>query len=107
MATIEWTEKFLSILNRYIDEARTEYGRATALRWAEEIATMEERLRIYPLSYSPERLLLGRAITYRRCHVMNRRFKIIYYYDEKEDVVHLIDIWDTRRNPKMLVRRVK
>ena len=38
---------------------------------------------------------------------MNRRFKIIFYYDEVEDIVHLIDIWDTRMDPKVLVRRIK
>ena len=31
---------------------------------------------------------------------MNRRFKIIHYYDESEDTVHIIDIWDTKRNPR-------
>ena len=38
---------------------------------------------------------------------MKRRFKVIYYYDEKEDVVHLIDIWDTRMSPSALIRRIK
>ena len=38
---------------------------------------------------------------------MNRRFKIIYYYDEVEDIAHLIDIWDTKMNPKTLIRRIK
>ena len=35
------------------------------------------------------------------------RFKIIYYYDELEDIIHLIDIWDTRMDPKALIRRIK
>lgn len=38
---------------------------------------------------------------------MNRRFRIIYIYDETEDVVHIMDIWDTRMNPKALIRRIK
>ena len=38
---------------------------------------------------------------------MNRRFKLIYYYDELEDIVHLVDIWDTRMNPKALIKRIK
>lgn len=38
---------------------------------------------------------------------MNRRFKLIYYYDEAEDVVHVIDIWDTKMNPKALIRRIR
>ena len=37
---------------------------------------------------------------------MSRRFKIIYYYDESEDVVHIVDIWDTMMNPKALIKRI-
>ena len=44
---------------------------------------------------------------FRRCHIMNRLFKIIYYFDEAEDVVHLVDIWDAKMNPKTLTRRIK
>ena len=27
---------------------------------------------------------------------MHNRFKIIYYYNETEDIIHIVDIWDTR-----------
>ena len=37
---------------------------------------------------------------------MNRRFNIIYTYDESEDVVHIMDIWDSGMNPKALIRRI-
>ena len=40
-------------------------------------------------------------------HVMQRRFKLIYYYDEVKDVVTIMDIWDTRMNPNALIRRIK
>lgn len=29
-----------------------------------------------------------------------RNFKSVYYYDESLDVVHIVDIWDMRQNPK-------
>ena len=38
---------------------------------------------------------------------MNRRFKLIHYYDALEDTIHIIDIWDTRMNPNTLVKRIK
>ena len=38
---------------------------------------------------------------------MHRRFKIIYFYDEANDVVTIMDIWDTRMNPQALIRRIK
>lgn len=107
MAKINWTENFLQLLDAHIGYASMEFGKTTAMRWAEEIAAIEERLKQYPTSYSPESLLLGKEKTYRRCHVMHRRFKVIYYYDEVDDVIYLIDIWDTRMSPKALIRRIK
>lgn len=83
------------------------FGKSTALKWAEEVATFESRVRQYPSSYALESLLLGRKKLYRRCHIMHRRFKIIYYYDERKDVVTIMDIWDTRMNPTTLTKRIR
>ena len=107
MAKIIWRERPSQLLEYYIDNACGEYGKSTALKWAEEIATFEARVRRFPTSYSPERLLQSHDVLYRRCQIMNRRFKIIYRYDEPEDTVHVMDIWDTRMNPKALIRRIK
>ena len=107
MAKIDWTPRFLRLLYSYIDNASIEYGQSTANKWAEEVYAFEQRVESYPTSYSPEHLLKERSILYRSCHVMNRRFKLIYYYDEAKDVVHLVDIWDTKMNPKALIHRIK
>ena len=107
MAKIDWTVKFLTQLDANIGYASSEFGRSTAIKWAEEISAFEKRVKVYPTSYAPESILRGKKELYRCCHLMNRRFKIIYYYDEVEDIVHLIDIWDTRMNPKALIRRIK
>ena len=100
MAKIIWQERPLRLLENYIDNSCAEFGRSTAMRWATEVAAFEERVKLFPTSYSPESLLRDRSRLYRRCHIMNRRFKIIHYYDESEDTVHIIDIWDTKRNPR-------
>lgn len=107
MAKIDWTPRFLRLLYHYIDNASIEYGESIAKKWAEEIAAFEHRLELYPTSYSPESLLKKKTIVYRRCHVMDRRFKLIYFYDEAEDIVHLVDIWDTKMNPQALIKRIK
>lgn len=107
MAKIEWTVNFMQQLNYYIENASIEYGKSTAMRWADEVAAIEQRLKIYPTSYTPESLLADKNLLYRRCHLMHRRFKLIYYFDDAEDMVHLVDIWDTRMDPKALIRRIK
>ena len=107
MAKIIWTEEFQQQLESYIGYASMEFGKSTAIKWAEEIAAFEHRLESFPTSYSLEPLLKKKKVLYRGCQIMNRRFKIIYYYDEVEDIAHLIDIWDTKMNPKTLIRRIK
>lgn len=39
--------------------------------------------------------------------MMSRRFKLIYYYNEESDVVHIVDLWNTLANPKALIHRIK
>lgn len=107
MAKIIWRKRPSLLLDIFIDHASEEFGKSTALRWAEEVAAFENRVRQYPYSYAPESLLVGRMKLYRRCHIMNRRFKIIYFYDEIKDVVAIVDIWDTRMNPTTLTNRIR
>ena len=95
------------LLDNHIVYAYMEFGESTALRWKKEIAAFEQRVMVFPESYTPEELLKDKPVLYRRRHLMNRRFKLIHYYDETEDTVHVIDIWDTRMNPEPLIKRIK
>ena len=36
-----------------------------------------------------------------------RNFKIIFYYNETEDTVSIVDIWDSRMNPQTLIKRIR
>lgn len=107
MAKVDWTERFQQQLDSYIGNASIEFGKSTALRWANEIASFEHRVSLFPTSYTPEDLLRGKVKLYRSCQVMSRRFKLIFYYEEAEDTIYLVDIWDTRMNPKALIKRIK
>ena len=107
MAKIIWDEKAERALDEHVEYAYKEFGKTTAQRWLNERNAKEWRLEHYPESYPPEELLTGRKKLYRMCHLMNRRFKLIHYYEESEDTVHIVDIWDTRMCPKALIRRIK
>lgn len=84
-----------------------ELGKGTAIRRAKEIAAFEKHVKSWPTSYSPESLLRDKIILYRRCHVINRCFRLIYYYGEKDNVVHVVDIWEAKMNPKTLIRKIR
>ena len=107
MAKIEWDDEAKLLFRQFVIDARSEFGESTSRRWQKERKAIEWRLERYPTSYPPEELLRDKAFQYRLCHIMNRRFKFIYYYDKIEDTVHIVDIWDTRMNPKTLIKRIK
>ena len=107
MATIIWQNTAKQQLIENIKYALLEFGERTACRWETDVRAVEWRLQRYPVSYPPEPLLISREKAYRFCHVMQRRFKIIYFYDTIRDEVVIMDIWDTRMNPLTLIRRIK
>ena len=107
MAKIIWYNTAKQQLIENIMYALMEFGETTAKRWETDVHTVESRLERYPTSYPPEPLLSSRQKPYRFCHVMHRRFKLIYCYDESKDVVNILDVWDTKMNPLTLVKRIR
>ena len=107
MAKIIWQKRASRVLDERLSYAIAEFGKATAKRWVEEIVYAEERIASMPASYPPEPLLAGKKHIYRYCHLMNRRFKLIYCYYPSSGIVRIVDIWDTRVNPETLKRRIK
>ena len=107
MAKIIWNHKASMMLACHLEYAELEFGKATMLRWKKEIQAFEDRVRLYPEIYSPEHLLKGKPVLYRSRHLMKRRFKLIYYYEESEDAVYIVDIWDSTMRPEALVMRIK
>lgn len=95
------------MLDERIAYAGVEFGKSTAKRWLNEIAHIEARISLMPMSFTPEPLLAGKKHDYRYCHLMNRRFKLIYCYYPSSDTVRIVDIWDTRIRPETLKRRLK
>ena len=107
MAKIEWHAKARILFRFYVQDARNEFGVSTAKKWLAEKDTIEWRLEHYPTSYPLEELLKSESIPYRFCHLMHRRFKLIYFYDDATDTIHIMDIWDTRMSPTTLTKRIK
>jgi plasmid stabilization system protein ParE len=107
MATIIWEDTAKLQLAENITYAMMEFGKTTAIRWEKDVRAVEWRLERYPTSYPPEPTLQDRPHLYRHCHLMHRRFKLIYFFDESNDIVRVMDIWDTRMNPEALIKRIK
>jgi hypothetical protein len=79
--------------------ARDVYSRTTLKKLNSSIKSIEAILIENPLLGAVEPLLIGREQEYRHI-VIKPLFKIIYRIED--DIIYMIDIWDSRRNPKNL-----
>ena len=106
MAKVVWQKRAENELYRYLVKGFIDFGETTANKFAARAGYISKDLEKFPESGFPEPLLKGRKKLYRACHI-NRCFKMIYYYAASSDTVHIADIWDTRREPSTLARRIK
>ena len=106
MAKVIWTKPAQSVRRRFYLQGWKEFGASVANKKDEIIETIEDDLAKWPTTGFPEPLLRGIVPFYRSRHI-NKRYKLIYWYDEEADVVVIEDIWDTRRSPQNLTKRIK
>lgn len=106
MATVIWTNSADTIRRKFYIDGMMEFGLTTAKKTARKIEEITDDLAKWPEMGFPEPLLKGAAYFYRARHI-NKRYKLIYRYDETKDIVYIEDIWDSRRSPQNLVGRLR
>ena len=105
MATVVWTTSAKIMRKKLYRKGIVEFGLITATKTAQIIADIADDLSQWPTTGFPEPLLKGTAHQYRARHI-NKRYKLIYRYEESNDTVYIEDIWDTRRSPENLTGRI-
>ena len=106
MATVIWTKPAQAVRKRFYLQGMREFGTTVADKTDRIIDEIENDLSKWPTSGFPEPLLRGFTSFYRARHI-NKRYKIIYWYDEENDTVVIEDIWDTKRSPVTLKQRIR
>ena len=106
MAKIVWTTKAKAMRKALYHNGLLEFGQTTARKTSQTIDDITDDLTRWPTTGFPEPLLKGFVPLYRSRHI-NKRFKIIYWYDEPNDTVVIEDIWDTLRAPQNLTKRIE
>ena len=106
MAQIKWQKRAEKELYRYLVKGFIEYGESTANKFASKVTELNAEMERFPELGFPEPLLKNRSKFYRARHI-NKRFKLIYYYSERTNTVHVVDIWDSKREPQSLAKRIK
>lgn len=102
MAKVIIHSLFEQKLHEYVEEAYEVYGRKTARRWMTEIDKIKSFLEVFPEGRPPFNGAPDFPYQLRGANFMNN-FKLIYYYLEKMDEVHFVDIWDMRKKPIQLL----
>jgi len=106
MAQVKWQKRAEGELYRILVKGFLQFGDTTANKFSERVAFINQELTRFPETGFLEPLLKGRKQVY-RSYLINKRFKLIYYYVSSSDTVIVADIWDTKREPKNLVSRIK
>ncbi len=93
-------------LDAVLDYGIKEFGSITVKRFYKEYNDVKERLSKHPLSSRREPVLKHFVRPYRST-IIRKNWKIIYRYDEQNDRVVFIDLWDMRRSTRTLLRQFK
>lgn len=93
-------------LSKCVSYALLEFGRKTALAWHSQALAIQRRLNMMPESYPPAAYFRNKTIIFRGALIM-KNFKIIYFYNEKQDVLWIVDLWDLRQDPRKLRARAR
>ena len=104
MMTVEWAPRALcewENIARYIHE---EFGKKAVIEFEQELELWEKRMAEHPDIAPHEALLKGKRREYHGLKV-GKHNKLIYYIDG--DTICIADLWDTRRSPSWLARRIR
>lgn len=106
MAQIVWTKRAWDEYRSCLIYSKEEFGAKASKRFFENVQKRLRRLGTYPLTGFIEPLLAGMPEDF-RASIIQKNFKLVYHYVKQDDILYVDDIWDTRREPKKLVRRIK
>jgi plasmid stabilization system protein ParE len=101
---IIWTESAQKSQDAAASYIFNEFGAMPLIDFYKNLDEIEEDLSDFPELGRIEPLLQDRSKSYRSL-VATKYNKIIYYVDD--DKIYIVDFWDTRREPKAQVSRLK
>ena len=105
MAEVIWNKQAQQEWRTKLLYGLSEFGETTAVRFVSRTNQIVERIRKHPDIGYPEPLLKHRKKTYRAYRIVGP-LKMIYYYVKSSDTIRIADVWDMRREPQKLSRRI-
>ena len=93
---VVWYPEAAKRLHQVVSYIQTEYGSKNCTKFLKEAYRTERLLARNPYLGPVEPFLADAPVPYRSI-VVNRLNKIVYWINE--DVIEIVDFWDTRREP--------
>lgn len=103
---VKWYEKAQQHWDEQLAYCAETFGRQTALKSIQTVEEKIESLCRFPESGTPEPLLKDEKQLYRFVHIQ-KRIKLIYRYDKRQQTIYIVDVWNTRMSPQRLLERMK
>lgn len=103
---VKWFAKARLHWEEQLEYCAETFGRQMALDSIKVVEEKTERICKFPESGTPEPLLRGESYTYRFVHIQ-KHIKLIYRYDELQQTIFIVDVWNTRMSPEHLIERMK
>ena len=101
---IQWATEAQEKWRETASYIRREWGVNALRKFKEKTEECQDQLEDFSALGKIEPLLVGRNTLYRSL-VLTEQNKIIYYVEE--NIIYIVDIWDTRREPKAQANKVK
>ena len=98
-----WHPDAQNRLRQAVVYVQTEYGRKSSAKFIKEVYRSERLIAKFPYLGPAEPFLADAPVLYRSI-VVNHLNKIVYWINN--DVIEIVDFWDTRREPKKQAEQV-
>lgn len=103
---IAWTNEARIQRKEIMTYGRIQFGAIVARKFRESLKAQSLLLMDNPNLGKAEPLLVNCTKEYRSL-VVHKHYKLIYFINELNKTVYVVDVWDTRREPGSLSNRIK
>ena len=100
--TVVWRLKAVLRLDEVTTWCYWRFGERVALKFYKEARRRADLLGVFPRMAPIEASLAHYSRGYRSLSI-RPHFRLIYYVDEVKSEVHVVDLWDMRRDPVSLM----
>lgn len=99
---IKWYQKAIDTRSKILNYVASNFGVKSARSLMSEFIWYQKLIKSNPYAFAEERYLEGRVPPIRSV-VVSSLNKLVYYVDENDKTIYILDIWETRRDPQNLI----